>query len=208
MNKKVVFGLVIVLVVAVAGYFAWRSGPEVMDDGVPVMDAGEPMMDEVEPMTDEGDQMMDEDKDAVMMNDGEAAPAFSLMSLKGEQVSLEALKGDKVYVKYWASWCSICLAGMEELDELAAEAADFKVYTIVAPDINGEQSKEDFIKWFSSLGYENVEVLFDETGDTQKAYGIRAFPTSAYIGSDGVLVKVAPGHVSSEMVKSFFESIN
>jgi thiol-disulfide isomerase/thioredoxin len=156
------------------------------------------------------DQMKDDNMEdtAMMTNEGPDAPVFALTSLKGEQVALEALKGDKVYVKFWASWCSVCLAGMEELDMLAAEATDFKVYTIVAPGHNGEQDKEDFITWFKELGYENIEVLFDETGEIQKAYGLRAVPSSAYIGSDGVLVKFAPGHMSNDVIYSFFENIN
>ena len=51
-----------------------------------------------------------------VLNAGNAAPVFSLMSVKGKEVSLEALKGEKVYLKFWASWCSICLAGMEDLN--------------------------------------------------------------------------------------------
>ena len=143
-----------------------------------------------------------------MMNAGNSAPTFELMSLKGETVSLASLKGEKVYVKFWASWCSVCLAGMEELNTLAGESNGFKVYTIVSPGVNGEQDKASFIEWFSTLGYDNVEVLFDETGDVQKEYGIRAYPTSAYIGSDSVLVKVAPGHMSNEAIKTAFEGIN
>jgi thiol-disulfide isomerase/thioredoxin len=141
-----------------------------------------------------------------VMNSGNAAPLFTLMSIKDEEVSLEALKGEKVYVKFWASWCSICLAGMEDLNELAG-TADFKVYTIVSPGIKGEQKKDAFIDWFKSLGYDNVEVLLDESGDVMKHYGVRAFPTSAYVGSDGILVKVLPGHVSNETVKATLSDI-
>ena len=49
---------------------------------------------------------------------------------------MEDLAGEKVYVKYWASWCSICLAGLDELNTLAAQDNDFKVITIVSPDYN------------------------------------------------------------------------
>lgn len=76
------------------------------------------------------------------------------------------------------------------------------MYTVVAPGIKGEKDKDAFITWFNALGYENVEVLLDESGDVQKDYGIRAFPTSAYVGSDGILVKVLPGHMSNELVKA------
>lgn len=83
-----------------------------------------------------------------LMNKGDLASDFELMDTKGNIVKLSDLKGEKVYVKFWASWCSICLAGLEEVDTLAAQDNGFKVISIVSPGSNGEQSKEDFIKWF------------------------------------------------------------
>jgi peroxiredoxin len=161
-------------------------------------------------MDDSKDEMMDDSKDDMMedvvMNDGKKAPDFTLMSLNGEEVSLSALKGDKVYLKFWASWCSICLSGLDELEELAM-TEDFMVYTIVAPGERGEKSKKEFTEWFESLGYEHIEVLFDEDGDVQKDYQVRGFPTSSYIGSDGILVKTIPGHMNNNKVFESFESI-
>lgn len=163
--------------------------------------AGESMT--KEEMTKE--EMMEEEK--MMKNEGKMAPAFELMSVSGETVSLESLKGEKVYVKFWASWCSICLAGLDEFDMLAAEAEGFKVVSIVSPGYSGEQSKEKFVEWYNGLNYENLIVLLDEGGDIAKEYGVRGYPTSVYIGSDGVLVKSLPGHVSNDAIAETFKEI-
>lgn len=157
-------------------------------------------------------EAMDETKEmmtseAMMTNKGDLAPMFDLESVSGEMISLESLKGEKVYVKFWASWCSICLAGLEEFDELSANAEGYKVISIVSPDYNGEQSREDFVTWFESLGYENMVVLLDDDGEVSKEFGVRGYPTSAYIGSDGVLVKFMPGHISNDSIEESFKSI-
>lgn len=168
--------------------------------------AGESMT--KEEMTKE--EMMEEEKmeeEKMMKNEGKMAPAFELMSVSGETVSLESLKGEKVYVKFWASWCSICLAGLDEFDMLAAEAEGFKVISIVSPGYSGEQSKEKFVEWYNGLNYENLIVLLDEGGDIAKEYGVRGYPTSVYIGSDGVLVKSLPGHVSNDAIAETFKEI-
>lgn len=144
---------------------------------------------------------------AMMKNEGKAAPAFDLMDVSGNPISLESLKGERVYIKFWASWCSICLAGMDELNELSANMEGFKVITIVSPDFNGEQSSDDFIKWYSGLDYENITVLLDPDGDIAKEYGVRGYPTSVYIGSDGILIKQLPGHVENAKVIESFKSI-
>lgn len=144
---------------------------------------------------------------AVMSNDGQMAEEFDLVNLNGESVTLSMLKGERVYVKFWASWCSICLAGMDELSTLSEEATEFKVITIVSPGFNGEMEKDDFITWFKGLDYDNIEVLLDENGTIAKAYGVRAYPTSAYIGSDGILVKIIPGHTDNTTINGTFEKI-
>lgn len=145
---------------------------------------------------------------AAAMNKGEAAPAFSLNDLKGNTVKLADLEGKKVYVKYWASWCSICLAGLEELNTLAGQDNDFEVITIVAPDYKGEKSIQDFTDWFESQPYDNITVLMDQDGKWAKEFGIRAYPTSFYIGSDGILVKSLPGHASNDKIIETLKEIS
>ncbi|TVY02085.1 TlpA family protein disulfide reductase [Cohnella terricola] len=140
-------------------------------------------------------------------NKGETAPSFSLSDLNGNQVQLADFKGQKVYVKYWASWCSICLAGLEDLNTLAGQDNGFQVVTIVTPNYKGEKSANDFIEWFTNRSYDNITVLLDEGGVWAKKYGLRGYPSSYYIGSDGILVKSSPGHASNDMIVETFKEI-
>jgi thiol-disulfide isomerase/thioredoxin len=78
--------------------------------------------------------------DVIMINVDNLAPEFVLEDLDGNTVTLKD-PGQKVYVKYWASWCSICLAGLEELDSLAANETDFRVISIVNPNCHPQNSK-------------------------------------------------------------------
>lgn len=142
-----------------------------------------------------------------MMNQGSLAQDFNLKDTNGNTIKLSDYKGEKVYVKFWASWCSICLAGLDEIDTLSAQENDFKVLTIVAPGFNGEQSQADFIQWFNGIDAKNLTALLDEGGTVTRAYGVRAYPTSAYIGSDGILIKSLPGHASSKSITETFKGI-
>ncbi|ANU11851.1 TlpA family protein disulfide reductase [Planococcus antarcticus] len=145
---------------------------------------------------------------AGQLNDGNPAPSFELMDLKGNQQNLADYEGKKVYVKFWASWCSICLSGMEELNTLAGEENDFEVLTIVSPGSNAEKNTESFAKWFEGFpNAENIIVLLDEGGTFFDEYGVIGYPTSVYIGSDGTLVKSQTGHFSNEEIKASFETI-
>jgi thiol-disulfide isomerase/thioredoxin len=225
MNKKYIVVLLVILLVASGGFMISQSNEKTENNQMDTNESQVDLEDKNDMMHSDAmeeksleqnhvdDKTMDQAEasekmmDHTQKNEGNLAPDFTLETLKGESVVLSELQGQKVYLKFWASWCSICLAGMEELDQLA-ETEDFVVYTIVAPGEKGEKNKEAFIKWFEGLGYENIEVLLDLNGDIQDAYGVRAFPTSAYIGSDGVLIHVLPGHVSNDKVESTFMTIH
>ncbi len=142
-----------------------------------------------------------------MMNEGEMAIDFTLTSLKGETVMLSELKGQKVYLKFWATWCPICVKGLPDINKLSDGMQDFKVYTIVAPGMGGEKDMAAFKTWFDELGYDNIEVLFDETGQVFKDYQVRAVPYSVMIGSDGVAVIKAPGHLDNQKIVEKFSEI-
>ena len=215
MNKKLILaiGLVAVAMIGISIYGNMKVIDPMTDEVAKITTemTTEMMSEEI---TDEsmaaGDTMTTEmmtESGEMMKNEGDAAPDFDLMDVSGNAISLESLKGERVYIKFWASWCSICLAGMDELNELSANMEGFKVITIVSPDFNGEQSSDDFIKWYSGLDYENIVVLLDPDGDIAKEYGVRGYPTSAYIGSDGVLIKQLPGHVENAKVIESFKSI-
>lgn len=132
---------------------------------------------------------------------------INLMDLEGNEYKLSDQKGKNVYVKFWASWCPVCLSGLNDLNKMAGEENNFEVITVVSPGYGGEKNKEDFLKWFNSLDYENIRVLLDEEGKVFENYGIRSMPTNAIIDSNGKLVKVIPGEVRKEAIKKIFEEL-
>ncbi len=141
-------------------------------------------------------------EETAIMNKGEMAPDFELVDMSGKTHKLSDYKGKKVYLKFWASWCPICVTSLPETNELAGMDNDFVVLSMAAPGFKNEKSEEDLKKWYMSLGYDNLPVLLDNEGKTIQEYGIRAYPSSAFIGSDGVLIKVMPGHLDKEKLKN------
>ncbi len=134
------------------------------------------------------------------------APAFTFTSFAGDAVTLSDFAGKPVYIKFWASWCSICLSTLAETDALAGEDNDFSVITVISPGVNGEKSAESFKTWYNGLSYKNTVVLFDNGGKYMRELGIRAFPSSAFIGADGSLLGVTVGHTPSEKIKEMLNT--
>ena len=97
-----------------------------------------------------------------------------LKDLNNQPVTLSQYKGKPVYVKMWASWCPICLAGLAEIDDLSAEKdRNFEVITIVSPDHKGEKAR------------------------------VRGYPFNLFLDSDLNLKKTVPGHLGAEQIKVF-----
>ena len=132
---------------------------------------------------------------------------FTLKDLAGNDYKLSDNKGKKVYMKFWASWCSICLTGLEDLNKLAGENNDFEIVTVVAPGRNREMDTAAFKKWFKELGHKNLKVLFDETGEVTEHYGVKVYPTSVYVGSNGTDTTVKAGHNSNDDIKDTIKNL-
>ncbi|MER0122297.1 peroxiredoxin family protein [Streptococcus sp. ZJ93] len=186
-----------------------------MDDSS-MMKKDEKMSDEKKDMKD--DKMSDKDNmkkdemgegESKVMNDGKPAPDFTLEGVDGKTYKLSDFKGKKVYLKFWASWCSICLSTLRDTDDLASqvEDKDYVILTVVSPDHMGEKSAEDFKKWYDGLDYTHTPVLLDPSGKLLQEYGVRAYPTSAFIGSDGVLVEVHPGFMDKAGIENKLKEI-
>ena len=133
---------------------------------------------------------------------------FTFKTLDGKEVSLADYKGKKIYVKFWASWCPICLAGLADINQLAdMPPKDAVVLTVVAPGVNREKNLEDFKEWFSGLEYKTLPVLVDNDGQFLKKLGIVGYPSSAFIDANGKVVRVQPGHVTNEDIVKTLETL-
>lgn len=129
-------------------------------------------------------------------------------TLDGKQVSLADYKGKKIYLKFWASWCPICLSGLADITQLSEmPPKDSVILTVIAPGVNREKSLEDFKEWFMGVDYHSLPVLVDKDGQFLKKLGVVGYPTSAFIDANGKVVRVQPGHISNDDIVKTLESL-
>ena len=137
---------------------------------------------------------------------------FQTLNLRGlmvKRIAYQNIKAKKVYLKFWASWCSVCLASLPDTDELAKEAGDdFVILTVASPGQKGEQAEEAFKKWYQGLDYKNLPVLLDPSGKLLASYGVRSYPTQAFIDKEGKLVKIQPGFMDKETILENLKTMN
>ncbi len=205
-NKTLRIGIIILALIGV-GLFL-RLSDNSSDNSVEAETENAEVVEEVVSSETEKkeEEVVEEDK-SELLNEGELALDFELEDIDGNMVSLKELRGSKVYLKFWASWCPVCVSGLDKLDELFATEKDFLAYTIVMPGLNGEMDKEEFMEWFNELGHDNIKILFDTSGEVARQYKLRAVPTSAFIGSDGVHVNTVLGEQDSNSIINEFSKI-
>ncbi len=111
----------------------------------------------------------------------QAAPAFTLASRAGGQVSLADLKGQVVMINFWASWCGPCRQEFPALDQIYAKYKPMG-FTLVA--INVESEKADAEKFLASTPA-SFPILFDPDNVVSGKYGVSAMPTTVLVDRQG-----------------------
>lgn len=109
------------------------------------------------------------------------APAFTLPSLTGEQVSLASLRGQTVVLNFWATWCGPCQLEMPELVGFADRNPDVPVLFVA---VDGEV---DALRAFAdSHGLPAARVLRADAA-VKRAYGVSTLPTTVVVEPDGAV---------------------
>lgn len=127
---------------------------------------------------------------AVTLAAGEKAPAFSLMDIDGNRVTLEQFLGQTVVIAFWSTWCSRCEEELTFLKETLGERTDVAVL-LVNQDSERKVSLDRVRTIREKLGI-RFPILLDEGLLLWEVYGINALPTSVVIGKDGALKLIEP----------------
>lgn len=133
------------------------------------------------------------------------APDFTLTDQFGESHTLSDYQGKIVFLNFWATWCSPCKSEMPDIQALyeahGGNAEDLVVLGVAQPGVGREGSSEDIADFLAEDGY-TYPVVMDEDGSVFARYGIRAFPTTFMISSDGTVYGYVEGAISAEIMEN------
>jgi cytochrome c-type biogenesis protein len=74
--------------------------------------------------------------------DATPAPDLTLVSMQGDTVTLQALRGEAVLLNIWATWCAPCREEMPLLEQLHKEHRDAGLRVVgVSIDARGEEER-------------------------------------------------------------------
>ncbi|MBM7869138.1 thiol-disulfide isomerase/thioredoxin [Clostridium pascui] len=128
---------------------------------------------------------------------------FKLKDLTGKEVSLSDYKGKKVFLNFWATWCSPCKAEMPEMEKLYQET---KNSDLVILAVNLDEEKDTVQKFINSNKY-NFPVLLDTGNIVAGKYEVVSIPTSFFIDEEGNIVDKHIGAMTIEDMKNYINNI-
>jgi len=137
----------------------------------------------------------------------EAGPEYAV--LNGDPVSPSDLDGKTVYLKFWATWCPACLAGMDEFAQLAEEYAgsdEVAVCSVAAPGYFNEMDRERFAGWVSGQEL-TFPILLDEGGQLNRKYGVRGYPTSVFLDGEQEVLETHAGHLNNDEIRRRLDAL-
>ena len=91
----------------------------------------------------------------------------------------EAVKGKKVLLNFWASWCTSCAHEIKELEALKAKYGD----SVVFVGVNAGEKNNLIDKFINKHKFTFIQVV-DENREFSKKLGVNALPVTMVIDSN------------------------
>lgn len=133
------------------------------------------------------------------MEVGDTAYNFYLSDLDGQNLNLEAFRGQPVILNFWATWCGPCRVEMPAL-QAAYESHQADELVILA--VNDQEAHQDVADFFSELEL-TFTPLLDQEGEVSRLYHVFNFPTTYFIDEDGRVTAVHRGVLSAEQIETY-----
>jgi len=129
---------------------------------------------------------------------GEPAPAFRTVTLAGDTVSLEALRGRVVLVNAWAIWCPPCIEEMPALKRLYDRYRGEGLVVLGLHAGTEDLAKAEAFRRAFGISYPNSVERWDRLDGLLAAR--QGIPRSALVDRSGRVVRVWIGPLEPDTV--------
>ncbi|HSO57879.1 MAG TPA: redoxin domain-containing protein [Paenisporosarcina sp.] len=138
---------------------------------------------------------------------GDVAPDFTLTTLDGKEVKLSDLKGKKVVLNFWATWCPPCKAEMPHMQNYYEDFAKDENVEILAVNLTSgdkEESVQDFVEDYGLT----FSIPMDVEGKVGGTYQAITIPTSYMIDTKGRIQNKIVGPMDERMLTDFISNLD
>jgi peroxiredoxin len=127
---------------------------------------------------------------------GVVSPDIDLTDMDGNEITLSKLKGKRVILYFWATWCPPCKKEIPHFIKLADEVKTDKLVII---GISSED-KSTLQKFIKKIGINYPIASADNL--PSPFFGISSIPTTFFIDSNGIIQNVLVGYHDYDTLKA------
>jgi cytochrome c biogenesis protein CcmG, thiol:disulfide interchange protein DsbE len=115
--------------------------------------------------------------------DAPAAPDYATVTLAGDSVALDQLRGEVVLLNVWATWCAPCRIEIPELQALHEEHAD-RGLRVVGVTVDSRAAIRDVHDFIDEFGM-TYDVWVDHDHRVLNQFGAAGVPITVLIDREG-----------------------
>ena len=133
------------------------------------------------------------------------APALSLRGMDGRPLRLDHLKGQVVFINFWATWCVPCRQEIPVMERLYQDYRE-RGFAVVAVDF--KETTAEIQRFVRELSL-SFPIGEDPEGAAAHAFGVRGLPVTYLLGRDGRILWKAIGsrEWDTPASRAYFEEI-
>ncbi|MDA8345505.1 MAG: TlpA disulfide reductase family protein [Thermaerobacter sp.] len=136
---------------------------------------------------------------------GQIAPDWKLPRLDGHgSIRLASLRGQPVWVNFFASWCPPCNAEAPGIAKVAAQNPGLKV---IGVDLTASEKSTGDVQAFVKKYHIGFPVVLDTQNSVANRYQVQFIPTSFFIDRQGVIQAVVQSPVVKTMIPQYLAKI-
>ena len=142
------------------------------------------------------------------LDQGDTPPDFELETISGDVVKLSDLKGKKVILNFWASWCGPCKAEMPHMEKYYKKYKESANVEIVAVNLTSAERRglKGVNEFIDSYGL-TFPIPLDEDGQVSDDYSVLTIPTTFLLGTDGKLSQKIIGPMDENMIEELVNNL-